>query len=58
MDLDTPNGVLPHYFNFLNLFRQLSELIRKFSNLTGPYQWFHIQFQFIHAIPYQIIKVG
>ena len=54
----SPNGVLLHHFNYLVLhfFGQLGELElkRKFSNFIGPYQWFHMQFQFIPAIPYQI----
>ena len=53
---NTLNGVLLHYFNYLvlQLFRKLGELKRKFSNLIGPYQWHHMRFQFIPAIPYQI----
>ena len=55
---NTPNGVLLHHFNYLvlHLFGQLGELElkRKFSNFIGPYQWLHMQFQFILAIPYQI----
>ena len=54
---NTPNGVLLHHFNYLvlHLFRQLGEeLKRKFSNLIDPYQWLHMQFQIIPAIPYQI----
>ena len=54
----TPNGHLLRHFDYLvlHLLRQLGDLKRKFSNLIGPYQWLHMQLQFIRAIPYQIIK--